>query len=173
MTDDAPRDCHHDSPTAVVFDDFHSPGHRRTRLIGALVLLAASVILPRVGVAGFNPRGLPVDLGLLAGGAALLIWEAHAYFISGAAPGRNGFVIIDEAGIGGDALKRREARIEWARLISIRPDQHAVIVNFRARDPSSSNPLDRISEIRLAAPNASPDQIIEAIRRFWTPPERE
>ena len=161
---------HHHAAGAVVFDDRQSSGHRRTRIIGAAILLVASVILPQVGITGLAMSGVPVDLGLLGAGVALMIWETHAYFISGAAPGKSGFIIIDKEGIGGDALKSRMERIEWSRLRSLKTDERAVVVTFSPRDIASKRPVDRISQMRLASPNASPAEIIEAIHRFWTPP---
>lgn len=170
MREPPASDFHQQSADAVVFDDRHSAGHRRIRIVSAVILLAASVILPQFGLAGFTKSGVPVDLGLLGAGVAMVIWETHAYFISGAAPGKSGFIIIDKEGIGGDALKSRMERIEWRRLQSLETDERAVVVTFSSRDIASKRPIDRISQMRLVSPNAPPAEIIEAIHRFWTPP---
>ncbi|MGE0183408.1 MAG: hypothetical protein AB7F91_10535 [Parvularculaceae bacterium] len=160
---------HSDRPEAVVFDDVHSTGHRRVRLIGAGLLILAAFILPQLDFFASDRQAMPVDFAFLSGGVLLLLWEAHAYFIKGAAPGQQGFVIVDATGIGGDALKTRERRITWARVRSVESDARAVIVRFDPKDLSSTDRLDRISEIRLSSPHATPAEIIDAIRRFWTP----
>jgi hypothetical protein len=168
---DPPRgEFHSDDPQRVVFDDTYSRWHQRLRLVGAATLILAAFVLPRIEFFARDRQELPVEFSFFACGVLLLLWEAHAVFIRGAATGQRGFIIIDAEGIGGDVLKPKGRRIAWSRLRSVKSDARAVVVAFEPVDLSSSDPLDRVSEVRLAAPHATSAKIIDAIHRFWTPP---
>ena len=161
---------HSDRPQRVVFDDAMSRGHLRLRLVSAMILTLAAFVLPHIEYFTREGQNAAVDFPLLAGGILLFLLEAHAVFIKGAALGQRGLIIVDEAGLGGDALKTKDRRIAWSRIRSVKSDLGAVVVKFEPADLSSTDPLDRISEVRLSAPNATPAEVIGAMRRFWTPP---
>jgi hypothetical protein len=162
----AGAEFHSETQEAAVFDDERTWGHKRLRIATAVALIIGSVVAPQLSRMVAGKIGNPVAYSLLAFGIILLISEAHAYFLNGESPGRKGFIIVDKVGIGSAALKSLDTRIEWARIRSFETDQRAVVVKFAPCDLNSSDPRDRISEIRLASPNADAEMIMAAIHRF-------
>ncbi|MCA8887903.1 MAG: hypothetical protein KDA46_03670 [Parvularculaceae bacterium] len=158
---------HTETDDVVVFEDAKSRGYLREMLVGGVALVVLAFAAPWAETRFFGTEARLVDGVLLGAGIALLAWASKMWLVDSAGRGEQGLIVIDPAGIGGNAISSDvNARLEWARIVDVMQDGSAVIVRFKPRDLSSINPEDRKSLVRLSAARATPPEILAAINRF-------
>lgn len=120
-------------------------------------------------IAGMTPADVEFAVKLILAATTAL---GYVWFTKRIIPSREA-IICDADGIGGLAIFENAVdRIAWPDIQSLAYDQRAVVLRFKPIDLRSPNPRDRRSEIRLASPKHSPQEIEGAIRRFCAPPTR-
>ena len=156
-------------PNKIIIGDPFSPENVKTKLImaGACIVLSFSTIF----LSAFWPEAIDREpvWSLLVIGVVLLAHEIIVSSFLGKRQGQTGSLIFDERGIGGMQVGAAviDERIAWSRIKNVENDGSAVILQFEPVDLNSETPSDRISQVRLSYGDKAPEEIEQAILKFW------